>query len=634
MGMTPVTHDTVCNQMSQTNMTRMVGYVAQFHANYASDDVPLGDASNFNCKFGSGNSLLQPYDYMKKWAATMRAAGLHVMFRGNWNTWKVSNGTGNYGQPSLTYLTSPAIPYEGPGGLAAVLRGADTTSYIGKTYQWILHHPDVYQDGDIFEPFGEAQNNGILNGPRGSTLCSAPYCQFPTTAAFNQWLSDFSQADQAAFTAIGKKVTSGWFGLSGDSYNYLTAAAMSHSSAYNLDHFNPQCSFSHWQAGVTGSHAAMPNMTIALEFGDNCDTDATVQQVAATTDQYLGWLVQQPYVSGVEWWDESGQGPGAQSAAVDYGTGQMTPAGQVVAKYFALMDGGAAPTATSTSTPVPPAPTKTPVPPTATNTVAPPTVTKTPIAPIATSTRTPVSPTATKTHIPPTATNTAAPATATNTPIPPTATNTAVPTTPPAPGRIAFVQSTAQLGQGSSLTSSYASIVGAGDLLVGTFRSQGSTSVSDKLNGAWTQAAKCGVVTIWYAANAKAGATTVTLTSGSVGQMRISLSEYSGAARASPLDATACSAGSTTGVTATSGAAIPAGELAYAGLGSGSNPATVTAGTIGSRPATLRAQMTGNAGTIAVEDVTATAAGQQNASMTLSASSGGWNVGLVTFKHQ
>ena len=572
MGMTPVTRDTVCNQMSQVNMTRLVSYVAQFHANYASDDVPLGDASDFNCKFGSGNSLLQPYDYMKKWALTMRAAGLHVLFRGNWNTWKVSNGVGSYAQPSLTYLTSPSVPYEGSGGLAAVLRGADTTSYIGKTYQWILRHADLFQDGDIFEPFGEPQNNGILDGPHGSTICQAPYCQFPTTAAFNKWLSDFSQADQAAFNAIGKKVTSGWFGLSGDSYTYVTPAAMAYSNTYNLDHFNPQCSFSLWQADVANSHAAMPNKPLALEFGDNCDSDTTPQRVAAVTDQYMGWLVQQSYVSGFEYWDESGQGPGAESAAVDYSTGQMTPAGQVVAKYFAMMAGGSAPS-TPTNTP------------------------------------------------------SAAP---TSTPILPTATATSS----TSPAAIRFLQSTVHMGEGSSLSSQFANSVRAGDLLVGVFRAEGSASVRDNLGDSWTQAGDCGAVSLWYAADARGGPTDVTVGSSSAGELRLALSEYSGAAQANPLMAVSCAQGSSATVAVASNTIAPSGALAVAGAGIGSNPITVTPGVIGNQAATLRAQESGSFGTIAFEDVTATAAGRQDATMTLKTAGGGWTAGVALFKPQ
>ena len=356
MGMTAVTHDTVCNQASQATMTRLVSYIPQFNANFASDDIALDSAATYNCTFGSGNAPLQPYQYMLNWANTMHSAGLHVIFRGNWN-----NFAGDYGQKKLSYSTTPAIPYETSGGLNAVLNGTDKTSYIGMTYQWILAHPGIFQNGDIWEPFGEAQNNGIANGPAGTSAANCPQniCQFPSTAAFNQWISDFSQADQAAFKAIGKNVTSGWFGLAGDSYTYVTKSAMAYSSAYNMDHFAQ--SYSNFTNLILDSHNAFPNMPMTLEWGDVNSADNTAQLVANTTNQYLGWLVTQPYVTGFEYWYESGQGNGAESAAVDYNTGQMTPAGQIVAKYFTMEIPKSTPTPTPTAVPTS-KPTTTPVP--------------------------------------------------------------------------------------------------------------------------------------------------------------------------------------------------------------------------------------------------------------------------------
>ena len=79
-------------------------------------------------------------------------------------------------------------------------------------------------------------------------------------------------------------------------------------------------------------------------------------------------------------------------------------------------------------------------------------------------------------------------------------------------------------------------------------------------------------------------------------------------------------------------AAVGAGDLAFAGVGTGSTPITVHAGAIGTQAAVLREQVTGSVGTVADEDVTATTAGPQIASLTLSAP-GGWTAGLAIFTH-
>lgn len=195
----------------------------------------------------------------------------------------------------------------------------------------------------------------------------------------------------------------------------------------------------------------------------------------------------------------------------------------------------------------------------------------------------------------------------------------------------AFVQGASNATSGTSMTVSYGSSVTAGHLLVGMFRAAGTTSVSDSRNGAWTKAigASDGVNSLWYRANTIAGSTTVTATGTTSGPIRAVIADYSGIATTAPLDGTACNTG--TGTTATTGttASVPAGELAFAGVGTFDSPITVTAGA----GATLRTQFTGSNGTSADEDVLSTVAGTQNKSFTLSpGSAGGWAACIATFK--
>jgi hypothetical protein len=195
----------------------------------------------------------------------------------------------------------------------------------------------------------------------------------------------------------------------------------------------------------------------------------------------------------------------------------------------------------------------------------------------------------------------------------------------------AFVQGASNSTSGTTMTVSYGSSVTAGHLLVGMVRVAGTTSVSDPLNGAWTKAvgASDGVNAIWYKANSKAGSTSVTASGTTSGPIRAVIADYSGIATSAPLDGTACSTG--TGTTATTGstASVPAGELAFAGIGTFDSPITVTAGA----GATLRSQFTGANGTSADEDVLSTAAGAQSKSFTLNpGSAGGWAACIATFK--
>jgi hypothetical protein len=207
---------------------------------------------------------------------------------------------------------------------------------------------------------------------------------------------------------------------------------------------------------------------------------------------------------------------------------------------------------------------------------------------------------------------------------------------PAAMASTAYVQSASGSASGASLEVSYTTNVQAGDLLVGKFRANGTTSVSDSVNGAWTKAASTtseGVThSVWYRQNAAAGKTKVTVSGATSGSLRAVLGEYSGVATSGALDQTSCNQGTTTSVTTGATASVGAGDLLFAGVGAFEHPITVTAGSSDGVSATLRTQFSGEHGTSAEEDVTSSASGAQNASFTLSeATPSGWAACAAAF---
>ncbi len=207
---------------------------------------------------------------------------------------------------------------------------------------------------------------------------------------------------------------------------------------------------------------------------------------------------------------------------------------------------------------------------------------------------------------------------------------------PQAVASIAYVQSASGSTSGSSLNVAYTTNVQAGDLLVGQFRANGTTSVSDSVNGSWTEAVQTtseGVThSIWYRQNASAGKTTVTVSGETSGSLRAVLGEYSGAAMSGALDQTSCNQGTSTSVTTGAIASVGSGELLFAGVGAFEHPITVTAGSSNGVAATLRTQFSGTNGTSAEEDVLSTASGTQNATFTLSESTpAGWAACAAAF---
>ena len=180
------------------------------------------------------------------------------------------------------------------------------------------------------------------------------------------------------------------------------------------------------------------------------------------------------------------------------------------------------------------------------------------------------------------------------------------------------------IGNGNLLEATFSSAVEAGDLLVCIVRASGTVSVSDNVNGSWTQINSIDQKYLFFLQNsraANAGSLVITLVASSSNDVRISADEFSGVATSSALDAqstgtvsqgTAWSAGSTS--------SIPAGELVYAGAGTGSDE-VFSVGSTNGIPMTVGGRQTSSSnGAIFSEYVLSSAAGVQNADATMSPS--------------
>jgi hypothetical protein len=143
----------------------------------------------------------------------------------------------------------------------------------------------------------------------------------------------------------------------------------------------------------------------------------------------------------------------------------------------------------------------------------------------------------------------------------------------------ADVQSASGSTSGASLGVSYPANVVAGDLLVGQIRANGTTKVSDSVNGSWTEAVQTtdeGVThSVWFRQNASAGKTTVKLSGATSGSLRAVLGEYSGVATSGALDQTSCNRGTSTSVATGATASVNTGDLLFAGVGAFEHPLTV-----------------------------------------------------------
>jgi hypothetical protein len=196
------------------------------------------------------------------------------------------------------------------------------------------------------------------------------------------------------------------------------------------------------------------------------------------------------------------------------------------------------------------------------------------------------------------------------------------------PLEIVHVQNVVQIGNGTTMTATFPGAVQAGDLLVGVFRGSGTVSISDNVNGSWTQVFGLSNVYLFYLPDsgaAGAGSLVLTIDGSSSGSLRLSADDFSGVATSSPLDAQ--STGSNSGGTSWSAGSTPsvaAGELVYAGAGTAGNNELFAPLSTAGVPMTVGGQATSASdGSIFSEYVLSSVAGAQNAGADLTPSSGG-----------
>jgi uncharacterized protein YkwD len=278
------------------------------------------------------------------------------------------------------------------------------------------HSTDIAQDNYFQHDSYDRNSSGqLVLACSWSTRLSSYYSGWLTLAE-----------NIAAGYVTPQDVMAGWMGSSGHRANILSTASWELGVGYHC------CAggYSRYWSQDFGRRSGVYPLVIERERATTTQPNVSLYVYGSWSEIRLRndsdpWGAWQPFSSNVSWTLPSA--PGVHTVAAEMRTGSQTAA---ASDTIELLTAGTnpPPTATRTSTPVPPTATRT-----RTSTAVPPTATRTrtstPVPPTATRTSTTAAPTATRTNtpVPPTATRTR-----TSTAVPPTATrtrtSTAVPT--------------------------------------------------------------------------------------------------------------------------------------------------------------------------------------------------------------
>jgi hypothetical protein len=127
-------------------------------------------------------AIATPYDeefvpFLRRWVEAARRHGLYVWFRGNWSGWE-----GWFEYPRLS-----------------------REEHLKKTKDFIVKHPDFFEDGDVFSSCPECENGGT-GDPR----------QTGDVAGYRAFLVAEYKAMQQSFKTINKDVRANFFSMNGD----------------------------------------------------------------------------------------------------------------------------------------------------------------------------------------------------------------------------------------------------------------------------------------------------------------------------------------------------------------------------------------------------------------------------------
>jgi hypothetical protein len=278
--------DRMCWQETPAWITAVAQVDGQTGATHGTVEVPMDNTTAYvACR----PAPLDPVAYESIWISALRQAGLHVWFRQQWNSW-----AGSYGARKLTYASRPAVPYETRGGASAVLQGQDMSSYLARTYHYILDHPHFYADGDVFTPVGEPQDAGI-----GQAGCG---CQFPSLAAMNRFLRDSITVDRVAFAKLGVHVLVGLDGTSCDTAD-LEPATVAVMGAVGVDCY--VSSAAELAKDLAFVHNAYHAPIVLSEWGaifNQGKQPATSRSISSALQAVIG----SPFVAGFDYWQSYG----------------------------------------------------------------------------------------------------------------------------------------------------------------------------------------------------------------------------------------------------------------------------------------------------------------------------------------
>lgn len=362
------TKDTLKNQPSDAQIDGIVSTIVNtIHPTHIAISIPMDPSADYP---GSAPSPRDAYAFTQRWSDSIHNHGVKVLWRGTW-----SGIEGIYNFPKQVGTN------RFPAGTAATAVTDGNSTWLGKTYQYIVNNPSFFQNGDIWAPLPERTENIFQDSTsflsHGGAGIQTNYANF---------FKDLKTISDQAFAQIGKQPITGFTAnnFTEVKSTWLPQSLFDAMGIIAIDHY------AHSPADLDADLRFIYNLrkkpVFLQEWGDYWNEGMPESERAAYLNQIYGVLqnlVNDGVIVGFNYWGAwvgDNEGILTSLGGDNYGVNSR---GQLVANFFAGNDLGGAPTQTSP----PPAPAPAPEPtvtapsPAPTNTSSSGSTTETPSAP-------------------------------------------------------------------------------------------------------------------------------------------------------------------------------------------------------------------------------------------------------------
>ncbi len=344
------TKDVMRNQQSDAVIANIVDVIVNgIHPTHISISIPLDATGDYPSSATPSPRTAEAFT--QKWADTIHSRGVKVIWRGTW-----SGIEGIYDFPKKVGGS------RFPAGTAVSAATDGNTTWLGKTYKYIVDHPSFFQSGDVWAVLPE-RTEGIFQDSTSFLSYASPGIQ----ANYANFFNNLQTVSAAAFLTTGKTVTTG---LTANNFTevdstWIPQSVFTNSGLLVVDHYGSTHTPQEMDSDLRRIYANRGKKVFLQEWGDYWNSGLSETQRSAYLDSMyavLQKLVIDGILVGFNYW---GAWTGVQEGiltTLSNGTYALSPRGTKLASFYATV----APTVTPPPPPVvvpPPPPAPQPPPP-------------------------------------------------------------------------------------------------------------------------------------------------------------------------------------------------------------------------------------------------------------------------------